>query len=275
MASNTETIIEKMQASFPHIYNVYDKNTVLYALISTYGKRYGLRTDIIDRLYAMIGIDSTYDEDLEYRWGSLLRIYKQVGESYNDYRSRLKTVYSSLAGGTAESIKYAIASVIGMSSDPDMIDKYIKVYDAWDYDGEVPAGDVIDKSYGNMVCVVDLSIAGTIDNVKGKIMESICNVKASGTNPHIILKYTLDDSCTISADDDYLSDIVAKDCSHMVLSLYPHETLSFFTNEELRLLSLKEYLVESTFDAVDDYTWDEMANHTWSIVEEFGVKKKE
>lgn len=199
MASNTERIIERMQSSFPQIYNVYDKKTVLYALLSVFGSKYGMRTDTIDRLYAMIGIDSTYNEDLEHRWGSLLGISKQMNESFDDYRNRLKIVYSSLNGGTAEAIKYAIASAAGIESDSETINEYIRVYDAWEYPYNIDPSlfgleEIVDETslYGCIVCTIDLSIVdGQLEH--SKVMEAINNTKASGINPYLLFLYNTDE----------------------------------------------------------------------------------
>lgn len=212
MMDNSKQIIERMQASFPHIYNVYDKSTVLYALLSVFGKKYGMRTDIIDRLYAMIGIDSTYDEDLEYRWGSLLGIYKQIEESYNDYRSRLKIVYSSLSGGTAEAIKYAIASATGLGSDTNTVNEYIHVYDAWKYPYQIDESllgiEITDEAslYGSIICTVDLSNVTT--NVEhAKIMDAINRTKASGINPCLIFTHNTSEQISLPRNDE-LYDII-------------------------------------------------------------------
>ena len=98
-------ILSRMQGNFPHIYDVYNDKTILYAILSIYASKYNMTRDIIDRIYGMIGIETTYDEDLEHRWGSMLGIYKEIGESYDDYRARLMIVYASFSGGTAEAIK--------------------------------------------------------------------------------------------------------------------------------------------------------------------------
>lgn len=214
MANNTIQTIEKMQSSFPHIYNVYDKKTILYALLSVFGEKYGVRTDIIDRLYAMIGIDSTYNEDLEHRWGSLLNIYKQSGESYDEYRSRLKIVYSSLSGGTAEAIKYAIASATGINAN---IDSYIHVYDAWEYPYEIDASllgidEIVDETslYGSIVCTIDL--AG-IDNIVDhtKIANAINQTKASGINPCLLFLYNIEEYISLLRNNDALTDVIKQD----------------------------------------------------------------
>lgn len=220
MTDNSRKIIENMQASFPHLYNVYDKRTVLYALLSVFGGRLGMRTDIIDRLYAMIGIDSTYDEDLEHRWGSLLGMHRQTNEPYDNYRNRLLITYSSLSGGTAEAIKYAIASTIGITDDDD-IDKYINIYDAWEYPYDL-SGLGIDTSdesslYGSSVCAIDLS---NITNANyAEITSTINQVKASGINAYLLFLYgVISESATMSRND----------IGHDVVKLQTNDSAEFY-----------------------------------------------
>jgi hypothetical protein len=209
MTNNSSQIISRMQASFPYRYNIYDENTILYALISTIGERYGTRTDIIDRLYAMIGIDSTYDEDLEHRWGSLLGIYRRSNESYDDYRNRLLIVYSSLAGGTADAIKYAIASVIGVITDADSIDNYIKVYDAWEYPHEIDTKVITDTSYGHIICTIDLQVNENAVTMHDKIMNAINTTKSSGIYPYLLFIYNVNESADLKyAEEDVIGKIV-------------------------------------------------------------------
>lgn len=205
MTDNSKRIIERMQDSFPNLYNVYDKNTILYTLLSIFGGRLGARTNIIDRLYAMIGIDSTYDEDLEHRWGSLLGMYRQNNESYDNYRGRLLITYSSLSGGTAESIKYAIASTAGITNDDD-INKYIHVYDAWEYpyelDEDVLGIEVTDEAslYGSSICTVDVSSIANVNYTD--VMSTINQVKASGINMYLLFLYgVINESATLSRSD--------------------------------------------------------------------------
>ena len=217
MTDNSRQIIERMQSSFPHTYNIYDKSTILYALISSFGERFGSSTSIIDRLYAMIGIDSTYDEDLEHRWGSLLGIYRQNNESYNDYRSRLLIVYSSLAGGTSEAIKYAIASAIGITISPDIIDKYIKVYDAWEYPYDT---DDIDKSYGNIVCTVDLQANENMASMYDKIMDAINKTKASGINQYLLFVYTINEISSLSYTENIFNKLTYNSIEDSHISSY-------------------------------------------------------
>lgn len=202
-----DKILSDMQSRFPHIYDVYNKKSVIYALLSVYAERFYNRDNIINRLYAMIGIDSTYDEDLEHRWGSLLGVYRQSGESYKDYRSRLMIIYTSLVGGTSEAIKYAIASTIGISSDPDVINKYIHVYDAWEYNGALNSEMESEiKSYGNIVCTVDLSANEGISFIEDKIMNSIMKTKASGISPYLLFLYNTEELARLyHIEDDYFN----------------------------------------------------------------------
>ena len=222
MIDRTKELLPQMQERFPHIYDVYNEKTILYALLSVYADKSKERLHIIDRLYAMIGIDSTYDEDLEYRWGSLLGVYRNKGESYSDYRSRLLIIYSSLAGGTAEAIKYAIASTIGISSDVDAINKYIKVYDAWEYP-EVPDTsltnkdnvflnqnfvtntEIISTDHGHIICTVDLEANESITTMHDKIMTAIKKTKASGIYPYLLFIYITNEIATIKYNE-YLHD---------------------------------------------------------------------
>ena len=224
---NSTQILKNMQSSFPHIYNVYDDNSVLYALLSVYANRYANRNQILTRLYGMIGIDTTYDEDLERRWGSLLGVYRNNGESMNDYRARLMIVYASLAGGTEEAIKYAVASTIGISDDPNLINEYIKIYDAWLYDKYVtpneddPTYDPITNSsfaktndgfilnkdydihkYGAFVCTVDIGVNEGISAYYDKIMHAINITKASGIAPYLVFLYITHEVASIVIDDN-------------------------------------------------------------------------
>lgn len=222
MIDRNKELLPQMQASFPHLYDVYNEKTILYALLSVYADRAKNRLRIIDRLYAMIGIDSTYDEDLEYRWGSLFGIKRNSGESYSDYRARLLIIYASLVGGTAEAIKYAIASTIGISSSQDEINRYIKVYDAWEYP-EVPDTsltnkdnvflnqnfvtntEIISTDYGHIICTVDLEANESITTMYDKIMTAIKKTKASGIYPYLLFIYITNEIATIKYNE-YLHD---------------------------------------------------------------------
>lgn len=225
-----DSTLELMQSRFPHIYNVYDESTVLYALLSVYANKYNEQNKILDRLHDMIGIDTTHDEDLEHRWGSLLGIYKKNFETYDEYRNRLLMVYLSLAGGTAQSIKHAIASSIGICGDD--IDKYIHVYDAWDYfNSDNSTSDVLvtnntsvtlnnnfntntnTKSdicgeYGYIVCTVDISANENVTNMKDEMMSAINATKASGIYPYLVFSCNDGDNGIMSCKDDIIDRLI-------------------------------------------------------------------
>jgi hypothetical protein len=255
MTNNTKQIIERMQASFPNTYNVYNKKTILYALLTVFGNKYGMRTDTIDRLYAMIGIDSTYDEDLEHRWGSLLGIYKQSGESSNDYRNRLKIIYSSLSGGTAEAIKYAIASAAGIESDVDTINKYVKVYDAWEYPYNIDPtllgiDEIIDETslYGSIICTVDL--AGVDNNIieHTKIIDAINHTKASGINHYLLLLYNAEDVASFERDGETI-----------------YNNIKYIVTDDAEIYGADDYLTYNiTLDAIYDMLTFRGKSDAWS-----------
>ena len=218
-------ILSRMQGNFPHIYDVYNDKTILYAMLSIFASKYNMTRDIIDRIYGMIGIETTYDEDLEHRWGSMLGIYKEVDESYDDYRARLMMVYISFSGGTKEAIKYAVAISCGIGTDKNIIDKYIDITDAWDYDHTITDTShtydaitnstkhtlnnnfILNKPYdirkdGAFICTIDLSIDENIYYYKDKILEAINSTRASGIRPYLVFLYISDDIVNMYRDAD-------------------------------------------------------------------------
>lgn len=197
---NNSNTLSRMQGNFPHIYDVYNDKTILYALLSIYASKYDLTREIIDRIYGMIGIETTYDEDLEHRWGSMLGIYKEIGESYDDYRERLMIVYASFSGGTKEAIKYAVAVTVGISTEKSVIDKYINIIDAWEYDHELIPHDA--HKDGAFVCTIDLSINESIHYYKDKIMNAINKTRASGINAYLVFLYISDEIADVVRNSD-------------------------------------------------------------------------
>lgn len=294
MADNSPTTaLEELQSRFPHIYDVYNEKTVLYALLDIYAKNHEYKLGLIDRLYSALGIEDTYDEDLEWRWGSLLNLYRHPNESYSDYRSRLEIVYPSLVGGTAEAIKYAVATAIGLTSDSDVIDQYIHVYDAWEYEGEIiddgSSHDTYEpttntnlalndgfktnlpynlKKYGAFVVTVDLSISETIADYQKAVTEAVMNTKASGTQPYIIYLYVFYDSAVIKNNGDDVDMMNINDTKYedVILAvddeLLP-EVLTVSYNEIVGLLAdddvlshIKQVLSENTGIHTDDQIVD-------------------
>lgn len=196
--NNEEAIssLEELQSRFPDIYDVYNEETVIYALLTIYSGSHDDRLAIIDRLYAAIGIDDTYDEDLEWRWGSLLHISRKGGESADAYRARLKLAYLSLKGGTAEAIKYAVGIVVGLTADKDIIDKYIQVYDSWDYTNIDPN---IQPQDGAFVVAIDLGfLESTSIDFAADVPYAVNTTKASGTQPYVLYFYIMYDEGQIT-----------------------------------------------------------------------------
>ena len=243
-----------MQLKFPHsIYDVYNKNTLIYALLSVYASKFDTNVKIIDRLYAMIGIDSTYDEDLEHRWGSLLGIYKSDNESYRDYRSRLMIVYSSLAGGTAEAIKYAIASVVGISDNQELINRYINVYDAWEYNGSIDVSS-LDTSYGHIICTIDITVDESIPRLYDEIMHSINVVKASGIMPYLFFMYIVNDSATLHMSDAELDKIILADTDNIKTRIIDNTSDSIHMSTITDNISAKSEIVGDVWSTLGTNT---------------------
>lgn len=182
--------IELIQMKIPDTYKKYgsdNEKSVLYVILNAIANKIDECHNNADRLDAMIGIDTTYNEDLEYKWGSALGISKRESESYDLYRNRLKLAMPSMIGGTKEAIKYAIATAVGIEKDDAIQDDYIDVVDGWEYSGDIDIPDEF-KQCGYFICTVDLSIGEGALNVEQKIIDSINAVKASGTAFHILYK---------------------------------------------------------------------------------------
>lgn len=185
--------LELIQMKLPRFYEKYelrstdDKKSVMYAVLNAFANALDSSNTAIIRLDAMIGIDTTYDEDLQHRWGDLLGIDKKIDESYNLYRSKLKLAIPSLIGGTRDAIIYAIAIVIGIEKDNALQADYIDVVDGWEYDGDVDIPDEY-RQYGCFVCTIDMSVGEGAIDVEQQIIDSINSVKASGTAFYVAYK---------------------------------------------------------------------------------------
>lgn len=173
--------MEKIDAvlnRFPqYAYDPENKSSVLYQLIKSIIDEFNITMNNINRIDRMLNIDTVLPDDLYDRFGALLNIKRNKGETDEQYRSRLKVSVTSLSGGTAEAIKYSIASSLSIHGDTNAMDR-VKVYDAWNYDGD---RDDIIKDYGYIVCVIDLNQVGYSIDIEKAITESANNVKAAGT----------------------------------------------------------------------------------------------
>lgn len=171
--------MDKIQAvmnRFPQ--NAYDpdnQKSVLYAVIKAIIDEFNITMDNIDRINKMLSIDSILPDDIYDRFGILLNINRNLEETDEQYRSRLKTSVTALSGGTAAAIKYAIACGLGINGDNEAMDK-ITIYDAWEYDGDA---DVI-KENGYIVCSIDMNSGAYSTDIEQAVKNATDNVKAAG-----------------------------------------------------------------------------------------------
>lgn len=168
--------LEAILKRFPQ--NTYDANNstlALYKLIKAIVDEFIITEDNIDRVDKMIGINTALPDDIYNRFGALLNIKQNPGETDEQYKNRLKTSVVALSGGTADAIKYAIACGLGTNNDPAAMDR-IRIYDAWKY----PGTDNINRDYGYVVCEIDLNQDKYSKEIEDIVAESANNVKASG-----------------------------------------------------------------------------------------------
>jgi hypothetical protein len=166
--------LELALSKLPRFYDTENPQSVIYNLIKAIIEELDIVQQNIDKVNNMVGINDISGDELLYRWGSLLNIPRISGESDEAYRSKLKLSVTSLTGGTANAIRYAIAVGLGINSDETAVNNRIHVYDAWNYEG------AIDKSNGNIVCVVDLDSQLCTDETFNIINDAINNTKSAG-----------------------------------------------------------------------------------------------
>jgi hypothetical protein len=129
----------------------------------------------IDRIDKILSINTAYTDDLYNRFGALLNIKQNPNETVEQYRDRLKVSITSLSGGTATAIKYAVACGLGINNDQSAMDR-IHIYDAWKYEGTAE----VEKDYGYVVCEIDLNQGSYSIDMEQIVTESANNVKAAG-----------------------------------------------------------------------------------------------
>ena len=168
--------IDAILSRFPqYTYDPDNKSSALYKLIKSIVDEFNITMGNIDRIDKMINIDTTLPDDIYNRFGALLNIKQNKDETDEQYRNRLKVSVTSLSGGTAEAIKYAIASGLGINNDMNAMDR-IRIYDAWDYDGTEP----VTKDYGYIGCLIDLDQGDYSVDIERTVAESANSVKAAG-----------------------------------------------------------------------------------------------
>lgn len=168
--------IDAVLNRFPqHTYDPDNKSSALYKLMQSIVSELNITMDNIDRIDKMTGIDTILPDDIYSRFGALLNIKQNKNETNEQYRNRLKVSITSLSGGTATAIKYAIASGLGINDDAIAMDR-INVYDAWEYDGDA----AVIKDYGYIVCSIDLNNGRYSTDTERIVIESANSVKAAG-----------------------------------------------------------------------------------------------
>lgn len=174
--------IEAVMRRFPqNAYDPEDTKSVLYKFIKAIVDEFNITMNNITKVNNMLGIGTVSSDDLYNRFGVLLNISKNKGETDEQYRNRLKVSVTSLSGGTKSAIKYAIASGLGINNDNEAMNR-IKVYDAWEYDGDAS----VSKDYGYVVCSIDLNMGSYSADMADIVAKSANSVKAAG----VIIQFT-------------------------------------------------------------------------------------
>lgn len=202
-----EAILDRL----PGYYNKHEQSQV-YNLLKAFSDEYEIAySNFISRADNAIGIETTNGDDLDWRWGALLNVIRQNNESDDTYRGRLSSVLNSLQGGTASSIKYAVAVFLGLADNPTKADRCIQIYDGWKY----PNADIEMQQYGHLICVFkldsedrDIYYPGIEDDIKRQIDIA----KAAGVATHVIVELV----------------------RYEVLSKYTHQQLSAYTHQQIR-----------------------------------------
>lgn len=176
-----------------------DPESNIYKLVKSISDEFEEFNQQLDVVDMSIGIDGSYDFDLDRRWGALLNIPRLYGEDDIPYRNRIKLSITRMIGGTSDALRFAVSNILSNINHTD-VSKYISVTDAWLYTGSA----VVDKSYSNAICTIDITHIDSItESVMSEINYAISEVKASGVNVYIIF-YTSDDERTsIVNNSDY------------------------------------------------------------------------
>ena len=83
MATELEFVLSKLPG-----YIDTSLDSTFYNVIKAFVDELMLLQGSIDELHAMIGVDTTYGEDLDIRWGALLNLPRNNGETDDEYRYR-------------------------------------------------------------------------------------------------------------------------------------------------------------------------------------------
>lgn len=184
--------MNKLEAILNRLVSYYDKDdkSQIYNILKAFADEFEIvSSEYIDRADNAIGVETTDGRDLDWRWGSFLNVARQDGEDDDTYRKRLSSVANSLQGGTAASIRYAVAISLGLANDDAKAERCIKIYDGW----KCPDAEEEMKAFGHLVCVFkldpedqDLYYTGIEDDIEKQINFT----KAAGVIAHVIVELT-------------------------------------------------------------------------------------
>ena len=108
--------IEAIVQRLPHFYAAYDNKSIMYGILKAFADEFDIVVnDYINRSDNDIGIMTTDERDLEWRWGALMGFPRLRNETYERYRMRLVNMVNALRGGTAPAIRYAVALMLGIA----------------------------------------------------------------------------------------------------------------------------------------------------------------
>jgi hypothetical protein len=201
-------IIESVIDRLPNYYDKDNTSQVYNLIHSIVGELENTYTNYINRLDNCLNIDTTTGTDLDWKWGNLLNVARRTDESDSTYRKRLSGAMSSLSGGTAKSIQYAVAIFLGLADDEEKSARCIKIYDGWRYELAEPGMDTV----GHIICVFSLDKEDTdiyYDGIEADIVAYMDNIKVAGVEAHVMVEfatydqvsnYTYDQLATMTYD---------------------------------------------------------------------------
>lgn len=206
--------MNKLEAILNRLVSYYDKDdkSQIYNILKAFADEFEIvSSEYIDRADNAIGVETTDGRDLDWRWGSFLNIARQDGEDDDTYRKRLSSVANSLQGGTAASIRYAVAISLGLANDDAKAERCIRIYDGWKY----PNAEEEMKAFGHVVCVFKFETEDRdlyYDGIEEDVVEAMNRAKAAGIIAHALIEYT----------------------RHNELALFTHLQLSTSTHDQIR-----------------------------------------
>ncbi len=185
--------LDAMLDKLPHFYNI-DPTSNIYKILNALSNEFDIiYDDYISRIDSDIDVYTTAEEDLEWRWGNLLGIKRGEDEPVDIYRNRLALVTNTLHGGTADSLKFAIAIFLRLTDNPAEMDKCIHIFDGWLCTDTEATSDM--KQNGHVICIFSFSELNRdiayYDGIENDVIAYINSVKAAGITAHVIVKYTL------------------------------------------------------------------------------------